>query len=51
MNGIDKGIESPSASIELLKRLYETKLLQEAYLEEFKDGVRWLSGNKDELKR
>lgn len=50
LNKIDQGIESPPASIELLKRLKETKMLQEAYLEGFKDGVRWILKNKDELK-
>ncbi|MEM3693907.1 MAG: hypothetical protein QXI39_07815 [Candidatus Bathyarchaeia archaeon] len=50
LNKIDDGIESPPASIELLKRLKETKILQEAYLEGFKDGIRWILKNKDELK-
>lgn len=45
-NKIDQGIESPSASIALLKRMQETSMLQEAYLEGFKDGVNWLSQNK-----
>jgi hypothetical protein len=40
LNKIDQGIESPPASIALLKRMQETRMLQEAYLEGFKDGVR-----------
>ncbi|MEM2827180.1 MAG: hypothetical protein QXH61_01025 [Candidatus Nezhaarchaeales archaeon] len=51
LNGIDRGLESPPATIELLKRMQETKILQEAYLEGFEDGIRWLVQNKDELKR
>jgi len=43
LNKVDEGIESPPASIALLKRMQETKMLQEAYIEGFKDGVRWLS--------
>ena len=43
LNKIDQGIESPPASIALLKRMQETRMLQEAYLEGFKEGVRWLS--------
>lgn len=50
LNKIDQGIESPPASIELLKRLKETKILQETYLEGFKDGIRWILKNKDEFK-
>jgi hypothetical protein len=46
LNKIDEGIESPPASIVLLKRMQETRMLQEAYLEGFKDGVRWLLQNK-----
>ncbi|MCP8313119.1 MAG: hypothetical protein H3Z53_01940 [archaeon] len=46
LNKLDEGIESPPASIALLKRMQETKILQEAYLEGFKDGVKWLSQNK-----
>ena len=43
LNKVDEGIESPPASIALLKRMQETRILQEAYIEGFKDGVRWLS--------
>ena len=43
LNKLDEGIESPPASIALLKRIQETKMLQEAYLEGFKHGVKWLS--------
>lgn len=46
LNKIDEGLESPPASIALLKRMQETKILQEAYLEGFKDGMKWLSQNK-----
>jgi hypothetical protein len=46
LNKIDEGIESPPASIALLKRMQETKILQEMYLEGFKDGVRWMTNNK-----
>ena len=42
LNKIDQGMESPPASIALLKRMQETRMLQQAYLEGFKDGVRWL---------
>jgi len=42
LNKIDQGIESPPASIVLLKKMQETKMLQEAYLEGFRDGVRWM---------
>jgi len=42
LNKIDQEIESPPASIVLLKKMQETKMLQEAYLEGFKDGVRWM---------
>jgi len=42
LNKIDQGIESPPASITLLKRMQETRILQEAYLEGFKDGIRWM---------
>lgn len=45
LNGIDNGMESSPASIALLKRMQETQILQEAYLERFKDRVRWLSRN------
>ena len=45
LNKFDQGIESPPALITLLKRMQETKMLQEAYLEGFKDGVKWLSQN------
>jgi len=43
LNRLDEGIESPPASIALLKKMQETKILQEAYLEGFKDGIRWIS--------
>jgi hypothetical protein len=43
LNKIDEGIESVPASIALIKRMQETKILQEAYLEGFKDGIKWLS--------
>jgi hypothetical protein len=46
LNRIDQGVESPPASIALLKRMQETRMLQEAYLEGFKDGVRWMIANK-----
>jgi hypothetical protein len=49
LNKIDQGIESPPASIALLKRMQETKMLQEAYLEGFKDGVRWILSNKNRI--
>jgi len=42
LNKIDQEIESPPASIVLLKKMQETKMLQEAYLEGFRDGVRWM---------
>jgi hypothetical protein len=40
LSGIDKGQESPPASFVLFKRLAETRILQEAYLEGLKDGIR-----------
>ncbi|MEM2294593.1 MAG: HNH endonuclease [Nitrososphaerota archaeon] len=43
LDKIDEGLESPPTSIALLKRMQETKILQETYLEGFKDGVKWLS--------
>jgi hypothetical protein len=45
LNKVDEGIESPPTSIALLKRMQETKILQEVYLEGFKDGVRWIINN------
>jgi len=42
-NRLDEGIESPPPTIALLKKLQETRILQETYLEGFKDGIRWLS--------
>ncbi|MBS7250209.1 MAG: hypothetical protein KIH08_06410 [Candidatus Freyarchaeota archaeon] len=50
LNEIDEGIESPPASIALLKRMQETRMLQEAYLEGFKDGIIWLSQNEGNCK-
>ena len=47
LNKIDGGIESPPASIALFKRMQETKVLQETYLEGFKDGVRWFSNGSN----
>jgi hypothetical protein len=49
LNKIDQGIESPPASITLIKKLEETKMLQEAYLEGFKDGIRWMIANKKHI--
>jgi len=49
LNKIDQGIESPPASITLLKRMQETRILQEAYLEGFKDGVRWITNNRKQI--
>jgi hypothetical protein len=49
LNRIDQGIESPPASITLVKKLEETKMLQEAYLEGFKDGIRWMMANKKHI--
>jgi hypothetical protein len=49
LNKIDEGIESPPASIALLKRMQETKILQEAYLEGFKDGIRWMMNNRKHM--
>ena len=37
----DEGLETPPASIVLLRKLKETKILQDIYLEGFKDGVRY----------
>jgi len=51
LNRLDEGIESPPASIALLKKMQETKILQEAYLEGFKDGVRWLSQSQGNCKQ
>jgi len=50
LNKFDQGIENPPASITLLKRMQETRILQETYLEGFKDGVKWLSQNKSNCK-
>jgi hypothetical protein len=46
LNRIDQGIESPPASITLIKKVQETRMLQEAYLEGFKDGVRWMIASR-----
>jgi hypothetical protein len=46
LNKIDQGIESPPASIALLKRMQETRMLQETYLEGFKDGIRLMINNR-----
>jgi len=43
LNGIDKGLESPPPSIALLRKLQESKILTETYMEGFKDGVRWMA--------
>jgi hypothetical protein len=51
LNKIDEGIESPPASIALLKRMQETRMLQETYLEGFEDGVNWLSQNNCKNKK
>ena len=51
LNRLDEGIESPPASITLIKKLQETKILQEAYLEGFKDGVKWLTQNNSNCKK
>jgi hypothetical protein len=40
LNKINQGIESPPASITLLKRMQETRILQEACPEGFKDGIK-----------
>jgi hypothetical protein len=45
LNKVDEGIESPPASIALLKRMQETRMLQEAYFEGFKDGIKWIINN------
>ena len=51
LNRLDEGIESPPASITLIKKLQETKILQEAYLEGFKDRVKWLTQNHSNCKK
>jgi len=52
LSKIDQDIESPPASITLLKRMQETRILQGAYLEGFKDGIRWMmSRNRVENER
>ena len=45
---LDEGIESPPASIELAKRLQETKILTQTYLEGFKDGMRASKASEEE---
>ena len=49
LDKIDQRIESPPASITLLKRMQETRMLQEACLQGFKDGVRWMIKNKNRI--
>jgi len=44
LNKLDEGIESPPPTIALLKKLQETRMQQEAYLEGFRDGVNMLAG-------
>jgi hypothetical protein len=43
LNKLDEGIESPPPTIALLKKLQETRILQETYLEGFKEGVKWMA--------
>ncbi|MEM3573307.1 MAG: hypothetical protein QXJ62_03640 [Nitrososphaeria archaeon] len=50
LNKIDEGLENPPASITLPKKMQEMRILQETYLEGFKDGVRWLFHNRDNCK-
>jgi len=45
---MDEGIESVPASIEAVKRLQESKILMETYLQGFKDGVRSASKVDDQ---
>jgi hypothetical protein len=43
LNKLDEGIESPPPTIALLKKLQEARILQETYLEVFKEGVKWMA--------
>ncbi|MGC8850067.1 MAG: hypothetical protein ACP5QI_06300 [Candidatus Bathyarchaeia archaeon] len=48
LNGIDNVIESPPASIVLLRRMREARILQEVYLEGLV-RMRWLMENRDKI--
>jgi hypothetical protein len=48
LSKLDTGIESPPPTIALLKKLQETRILQEYYLEGFKEGIKWLGEQRSE---